>query len=112
MSINKGLLELSNVINALTEGASRKHIPYRNSKLTRLLQDSLGGNSETLFIACKWRVCDKILWDLDACLLIFNKWDCTTVVLILHAHHAGVWGHVGGGAFIGARITAVGLRLD
>ena len=53
VSINKGLLELGNVINALTEGAARKHIPYRNSKLTRLLQDSLGGNSETLFIACE-----------------------------------------------------------
>jgi kinesin family protein 4/21/27 len=52
VSINKGLLELGNVINALTEGTARRHIPYRNSKLTRLLQDSLGGNSETLFIAC------------------------------------------------------------
>eukprot|EP00879_Flechtneria_rotunda_P014938 GHRR01015608.1.p1 GENE.GHRR01015608.1~~GHRR01015608.1.p1 ORF type:complete len:482 (+),score=168.20 GHRR01015608.1:1054-2499(+) len=52
VSINKGLLELGNVINALTESTARKHIPYRNSKLTRLLQDSLGGNSETLFIAC------------------------------------------------------------
>eukprot|EP00775_Hariotina_reticulata_P003306 gene3304-3582_t len=52
VAINKGLLELGNVINALTEGTTRKHIPYRNSKLTRLLQDSLGGNSETLFIAC------------------------------------------------------------
>jgi kinesin family protein 4/21/27 len=52
VSINKGLLELGNVINALTEGTTRRHIPYRNSKLTRLLQDSLGGNSETLFIAC------------------------------------------------------------
>lgn len=40
VSINKGLLELGNVINALTEGASRKHIPYRNSKLTRVLQVS------------------------------------------------------------------------
>ena len=52
VSINKGLLELGNCINALTEGKTRKHVPYRNSKLTRLLQDSLGGNSETLFIAC------------------------------------------------------------
>ncbi len=52
VNINKGLLELGNVINALTEGKSRIHVPYRNSKLTRLLQDSLGGNSETLFVAC------------------------------------------------------------
>lgn len=52
VNINKGLLELGNCINALTEGKSRRHVPYRNSKLTRLLQDSLGGNSETLFIAC------------------------------------------------------------
>ncbi|KAF8056377.1 KIN4A [Scenedesmus sp. PABB004] len=52
VSINKGLLQLGCVINALTEGTARRHIPYRNSKLTRLLQDSLGGNSETLFIAC------------------------------------------------------------
>jgi hypothetical protein len=33
-----GLLELGNVINALTEGTRRKHVPYRNSKLTRVLQ--------------------------------------------------------------------------
>ena len=52
VNINKGLLELGNCINALTEGKKRSHVPYRNSKLTRLLQDSLGGNSETLFIAC------------------------------------------------------------
>ncbi|GAX81091.1 hypothetical protein CEUSTIGMA_g8525.t1 [Chlamydomonas eustigma] len=52
VSINKGLMELGNVINALTEGKKRSHVPYRNSKLTRLLQDSLGGNSETLFVAC------------------------------------------------------------
>jgi kinesin family protein 4/21/27 len=52
VSINKGLLELGNVINALVEDTPRRHIPYRNSKLTRLLADSLGGNSETLMIAC------------------------------------------------------------
>lgn len=40
------------VINALTDGKSA-HIPYRESKLTRILQDSLGGNSKTsLIITC------------------------------------------------------------
>ena len=48
ISINKGLLALGNVISALTEeGKKEKHIPYRDSKLTRILQDSLGG-----MIAC------------------------------------------------------------
>eukprot|EP00736_Rhodelphis_marinus_P010044 Rmarinus@m.10604 len=53
ISINCGLLALGNVISAL--GDERKkgaHIPYRDSKLTRLLQDSLGGNSYTLMVAC------------------------------------------------------------
>lgn len=52
VNINKGLLALGNVINALSEGKKRTHVPYRDSKLTRLLADSLGGSSETLFIAC------------------------------------------------------------
>ncbi|GMT23895.1 hypothetical protein PFISCL1PPCAC_15192 [Pristionchus fissidentatus] len=53
ISINCGLLSLGNVISALG-GANGKvsHVPYRDSKLTRLLQDSLGGNSRTLMIAC------------------------------------------------------------
>ncbi|KHJ83170.1 kinesin motor domain protein [Oesophagostomum dentatum] len=53
ISINCGLLALGNVISALG-GANGKvsHVPYRDSKLTRLLQDSLGGNSRTLMIAC------------------------------------------------------------
>lgn len=38
VGINKGLSALGNVIGALSEGAARKHIPYRDSKLTRLLQ--------------------------------------------------------------------------
>lgn len=42
VSINKGLLELGNVITALTEAdGKRQHVPYRNSKLTRVLQVSL-----------------------------------------------------------------------
>lgn len=56
--INSGLLALGNVISCLaiaSEGGnsgSPIHVPYRNSKLTRLLADSLGGNARTVMIAC------------------------------------------------------------
>ncbi|RLN92104.1 hypothetical protein BBJ28_00016714 [Nothophytophthora sp. Chile5] len=49
-SINQSLSALGNVISALTN-PRRTHIPYRDSKLTRLLQDSLGGNTRTVVIA-------------------------------------------------------------
>uniref|UniRef100_A0AAX7TMQ3 Kinesin motor domain-containing protein n=1 Tax=Astatotilapia calliptera TaxID=8154 RepID=A0AAX7TMQ3_ASTCA len=53
ISINRGLLSLGNVISALgDESKKNTFVPYRDSKLTRLLQDSLGGNSHTLMIAC------------------------------------------------------------
>lgn len=52
VNINKGLLALGNVISQLGEGSSTSYVSYRDSKLTRLLQDSLGGNSVTLMIAC------------------------------------------------------------
>ncbi|XP_068309167.1 kinesin-like protein KIN-8A [Pyrus communis] len=48
-NINRSLLALSSCINALVEG--KKHIPYRNSKLTQLLKDSLGGACNTVMIA-------------------------------------------------------------
>jgi Kinesin motor domain len=65
ININKGLLALGNVICALADRSKNSsaagggssagaggHVPYRDSKLTRLLQDSLGGNSQTLMVAC------------------------------------------------------------
>lgn len=59
VNINQGLLALGNVISALGDDKRRigtaggsVHVPYRDSKLTRLLQDSLGGNARTLMIAC------------------------------------------------------------
>lgn len=52
IGINVSLTALGNVINALSEGGKKlKHIPYRDSKLTRLLQESLGGNAATVMIA-------------------------------------------------------------
>ncbi|KAG1472165.1 hypothetical protein G6F56_001702 [Rhizopus delemar] len=53
ININAGLLALGNVISALGDPSKKgNHVPYRDSKLTRLLQDSLGGNAMTLMIAC------------------------------------------------------------
>ncbi len=54
IDINKGLLVLGNVISALSSKrrGAKAHIPYRDSKLTRLLKGSLGGNHKTLMIAC------------------------------------------------------------
>ena len=48
-NINKSLLALGNCINALADGL--RHVPYRDSKLTRLLKDSLGGNCRSVMIA-------------------------------------------------------------
>ncbi|KAM4878385.1 chromosome-associated kinesin KIF4A [Sylvia borin] len=53
ININRGLLCLGNVISALGDESKKGgFVPYRDSKLTRLLQDSLGGNSHTLMLAC------------------------------------------------------------
>nr|XP_046210598.1 kinesin-like protein KIF19 [Oncorhynchus gorbuscha] len=49
--INRSLLALGNCINALSEKHGNKYVNYRDSKLTRLLKDSLGGNSRTVMIA-------------------------------------------------------------
>merc|ERR1711963_1059776 len=50
-NINKSLSALGNVIAALADG-NKSHIPYRDSKLTRILQESLGGNAKTTIVIC------------------------------------------------------------
>jgi kinesin family protein 4/21/27 len=56
ISINRGLLALGNVISVLADMSGKDHttahVPYRDSKLTRILQESLGGSSHTLMLAC------------------------------------------------------------
>ncbi|ESO96729.1 hypothetical protein LOTGIDRAFT_143701, partial [Lottia gigantea] len=50
-NINRSLSALGNVISALADG-NKSHVPYRDSKLTRILQESLGGNARTTMIIC------------------------------------------------------------
>ncbi|KAJ2004183.1 tubulin-dependent ATPase kip3 [Coemansia thaxteri] len=51
-NINRSLLALANCINALCDQKTKRHIPYRDSKLTRMLKFSLGGNCRTVMITC------------------------------------------------------------
>ncbi|KAL7268364.1 tubulin-dependent ATPase kip3 [Rhizina undulata] len=51
-NINRSLLALGNCINALCDPSRKNHVPYRDSKLTRLLKFSLGGNCKTVMIVC------------------------------------------------------------
>lgn len=51
-NINKSISALGNCIQALASEGGAAHVPFRDSKLTRLLTDSLGGNSKTTICAC------------------------------------------------------------
>jgi len=68
--INSTLHELGNVISALAKGP-RAHVPYRNSTLTRLLQDSIGGNCKTSFVLCASGAMEDVLE--TKCTLEFGK---------------------------------------
>jgi kinesin family protein 4/21/27 len=52
ISINAGLASLGKVISQLSSRQAGSHVSYRDSKLTRVLQDSLGGNALTYMVAC------------------------------------------------------------
>lgn len=51
-NINRSLLSLGNCINILAEKRKNAFVPYRDSKLTRILKDTLGGNTKTVMISC------------------------------------------------------------
>ena len=51
-AINKSISALGNCISALINGKQSKHVPYRDSKLTRILTSSLGGNAKSTLVAC------------------------------------------------------------
>lgn len=74
IDINKGLLVLGNVISALGDPkkAGKSFVPYRDSKLTRLLKGSLGGNHKTLMIACVSPSSDNLEESLN-CLRYANR---------------------------------------
>jgi len=76
ININRGLLALGNVISALGEGKKRDHIPYRESKLTRLLQGLF--RCILLFIVYRYllsSVCLSVL------LYLFSQWLCFFILL-------------------------------
>lgn len=59
-NINLSLTTLGKVIQILSQGPQNSHVPFRESKLTRLLQDSLGGNCQTYLIATVSPIMDSI----------------------------------------------------
>jgi len=73
IAINQGLFALGNVISALGDPTRRSsYVPYRDSKLTRMLQDSLGGNSKTLMLACV-SPCDADVGESGSTLIYANR---------------------------------------
>ena len=67
MHINSGLLALGNVISALGDPKRKSsHVPYRESKITRLLKDSLGGNARTAMITCLSPAADNFAENLNS----------------------------------------------
>ena len=82
--INQSLSALGNVIGALTETTKRPHIPYRDSKLTRILEDSLGGKDS------------EELW---TCSLMQTRVTLQASEFVLCVC---VWGGGGGGVILGS----------
>lgn len=63
--LNKSIYALLNVVHALS--ANESHVPFRESKLTRILQDSLGGESRVLMVTCLVRLLVNVSFCFVAC---------------------------------------------
>lgn len=100
--INRSLCALGNCVAALAERKASRHIPYRNSKLTRILTDSLGGNTKTCLVAT---VCPTVYnYEESSSTLLFASRAMAVVtdarVNIADAFYAD--GEVSAGADVGA----------
>lgn len=90
--INKSLFTLSNVIHVLSEGKSNAFVNYRDSKLTRLLQSSLGGTAKTSVIICALPTEDSLDETISTlrfgarCKLVINKPKQNTTEMTLDAY--------------------------
>uniref|UniRef100_A0A8C7KPU6 Kinesin-like protein n=1 Tax=Oncorhynchus kisutch TaxID=8019 RepID=A0A8C7KPU6_ONCKI len=88
-NINKSLSALGNVISALAEG-TKTHVPYRDSKMTRILQDSLGGNCRTTIIICAspsiYNECET-----KSTLMFGQRWVSTSLQWVSTSLHLPCW---------------------
>ena len=82
--INSGLLALGNVISALGDPKRKSsHVPYRESKITRLLKDSLGGNARTAMIACLSPAAVNFAENLNTLKYAKRVRDCTAEIHVI-----------------------------
>lgn len=78
--INRSLLTLSTIVHRLAEGSHSHHLPYRDSKLTRLLQPCLGGRSALSLTACE-----------EVEVVLTNPTECTTPFSLTHVAPPSQW---------------------
>lgn len=87
-NINKSLLALANCINALgKQKKGRQYVPYRNSKLTRLLKDGLSGNSQTAMVTTVAAASDQYHHSINTLKVIEIDVTNNTNTLLVHIAH-------------------------
>jgi Kinesin motor domain len=84
ISINAGLASLGKVISQLSSRQAGSHVSYRDSKLTRLLQDSLGGNAITYMIACVTPAEFHLSETLNTVQVSLENFPCMRIIQLTH----------------------------